>query len=96
MPPKNNVNTVDRVFFVGACFLRLATFFFKSRSVIPAVSSFFSPFLFFVKSTHFESLAACYFRGMDANRKNRENKAPAKKPQSTVDHVENNVNKRTL
>ena len=36
-------------------------------------------FLFFVKTTHFESFAACNFRGLDANRENRENKAPAEK-----------------
>ena len=36
------------------------------------------------KITHFECFVACNFRGLDANRKNRENKAPVGKTHSTV------------
>ena len=41
-------------------------------------------FSFFVKITQLESFVACDFRGLDANRKNRKNKAPAEKTRSTV------------
>ena len=41
-------------------------------------------FLFFVKTSHFESFAVCNFRGLDANHENRENKAPAGKKTPTI------------
>ena len=75
---------MNRVFFSTGAFFFVVDVVFFQIAVCYYRGLLFFLLIFWVKITHFESFAVCNFRGLDANRENRENKAPAEKTRSTV------------